>query len=205
MREGAKRRLIGAASLVLLAVIFVPMLVEEEALEPMPEPTIEISAEPEFDKEFTPTEVFLEPGEVPLAEEFEYQSEADHEYADESASERVLIPTVEPASKESPARPEPVAVAPGDTPVASAVGAAPLDGPGWVVQVASLSSASNAAGHEKKLRGIGFPAFIEKADVGGRTWYRVRVGPETKRGAANALAARLKQHGYPDAFVKSYP
>ena len=206
MREGAKRRLIGAASLVLLAVIFLPMLVEEKALERVPEPSIAVPAEPAFDSEFTPTEVFLDPGEVPLAEEFEYQSEADYEYANDSGPERVLIPAVEPtATAPPPPRPAPVAAVPKATPVASPVGPVPRDGPGWVVQVASLSSASNAASHEKKLRGIGFPAFTEKANVGGKTWYRVRVGPEPERGAANALAAKLKQRGYPEAFVKYYP
>jgi len=206
MREGAKKRLTGAVTLVLLAVIFVPMLVEEEAFERIPEPSVAIPEEPTFDREFTPTEVFLEPGQVPVAEEFEYRSEADQEYADESGPEQVLIPMVEPAVKAPPTPPpSPVAAAPIDRPVAPPVGPVSRDGPGWIVQVASLASASNAAGHEKKLRAIGFPAFTEKAEVAGRTWYRVRVGPEAERAAANALAAKLKQRGYPDAFVKYYP
>ena len=212
MREGAKKRLIGAVILVLLAVIFVPMLVEEEVFQREPAPVAAIPEEPEFDSEFSATEVFLDPGEVPLAQEFEFRSEADNEYADTGRSgEDSLLPIEDPlkrvpvtAALPVPA-PAPVAVARVEAPVTTAVGPVSLKGPGWVVQVASLSTASNAVSHEKKLRGSGFPAFTEKASVGGKIWYRVRVGPEAKRQAASRLAAKLKRSGYPDAFVQAYP
>ncbi len=210
MREGAKKRLIGAVILVLLAVIFMPMLVEEEVFQREPDSVASIPEEPEFDSEFSATEVFLNPGEVPLAEEFEFRSEADNEYADTGSSEEESILPIEDPLKRVPVTaalpaPAPVAVARVEAPVTTAVGPVSLKGPGWVVQVASLSTASNAARHEKKLRGSGFPAFTEKANVGGRIWFRVRVGPEAKRQAASRLAARLKRSGYPDAFVKAYP
>lgn len=210
MREGAKKRLIGAVILVLLAVIFVPMLVEEEALR-VPEPAIAIPEEPDFEREFSPTEVFLEPAEVPLADGVGLQLEADYEYADDAAPDLLPPPTEQPVV-DAPAPPAgrsvppPPVVAPvAKTPVAVAQRSTPPDGPGWVVQVASLASASGAAGEEKKLRGLGFSAFIEKADVAGRTWFRVRVGPEGDRRAANVLLSKLKQRGYPKAFVKQYP
>lgn len=50
MEEGAKRRLVGAAVMVLLLVIFLPMVLEEETKNPVSDGELEIPPRPEFDQ-----------------------------------------------------------------------------------------------------------------------------------------------------------
>lgn len=72
-------------------------------------------------------------------------------------------------------------------------------GAGWFVQVGSYSSQANARGALEKLFGMGLETKIQSVPVGNKTWYRVRVGPYPGEGAALGAAARIKQAGYPDA------
>lgn len=78
-------------------------------------------------------------------------------------------------------------------------------GPSWVVQVASLGAAETAAQLEQKLRGAGFAAFVEKAEVRGKTYYRVRVGPKGDRASAERTAATLRQRQKLDTLIQRYP
>ena len=82
---------------------------------------------------------------------------------------------------------------------------APSDGMStWVVQVASLGSSQTAAELEKKLRDDGFSAFVEKAEVRGKTYYRVRVGPNADRASAEQTAGRLRQKQKVEPLVQRY-
>ncbi|HSQ06084.1 MAG TPA: hypothetical protein VLM84_00065, partial [Chromatiaceae bacterium] len=60
MREGAKQRLVGAVVVVALAVIFVPMLFEQESLDLAPPVQQAIPEAPRFDPDLK-SEVFLGP------------------------------------------------------------------------------------------------------------------------------------------------
>ena len=74
MEEGAKRRLVGAAVMVALMVIFLPMLLEEETRSPVSDQEMTIPPRPDFDKDFdrprhegpieSPVSGFSEPGEL---------------------------------------------------------------------------------------------------------------------------------------------
>lgn len=70
---------------------------------------------------------------------------------------------------------------------------------GWFVQVGSYASQANARGALEKLFGMGLETKIQSVPVGDKTWYRVRVGPYPAEGAALGALARIKQAGYPDA------
>ncbi|ROR32830.1 SPOR domain-containing protein [Inmirania thermothiophila] len=61
----------------------------------------------------------------------------------------------------------------------------------WVVQVGSFGRRDNAVALRDRLRKAGFTAFIEEAEAGGETAYRVRVGPELGEDEAKALQRRL--------------
>ena len=65
---------------------------------------------------------------------------------------------------------------------------APVAG-GWAVQVAALSSGDAAAKLAADLKAKGYSAFVLEHRADGRVFYRVRVGPESKRERADALAA----------------
>jgi cell division septation protein DedD len=51
------------------------------------------------------------------------------------------------------------------------------------------------------LSADGYAVYVSTVKRDGKTLHRVRVGPETARGAADALAARLKARGLPVTLV----
>lgn len=207
MREGAKKRLTGAVVIVALAVIFVPMLFEDGTDEPLAPVPATIPDEPTPESRYR-TESFLTPadpvvpqpseetwtesgvlalpeGEAPEPEPF--YAEPGFEIAAEEPAPPAATPVTPPPRPAAPV-PEPLA-----------------DGtPSFVTQVASLGSSEGAQQLADKLRGQGFSAFVESAEVRGRTYYRVRVGPDSSRANAERTAARLRQNGN-ETMVISYP
>jgi len=72
----------------------------------------------------------------------------------------------------------------------------------WAVQVGSFGSRENAdrLAHSLKLKGYG--ASVSESSSRGRKWYRVRVGPQRDRAAADAIAARLRATGLRGAVAQ---
>jgi len=75
----------------------------------------------------------------------------------------------------------------------------------WIVQLGSFSSEENAQSLNKKLRKAGYPAFVEPLNKNGQTSYRVRVGPEIKRSDAELLLKELKDNMGMEGILVSYP
>lgn len=92
-------------------------------------------------------------------------------------------------------------IAEGGQPVEEAAGA----GYGWMVQVGSFSDPENAAALRDELRQAGFTAHSDRIQVDDRVRYRVRVGPEIDRGAAELLLRRLKEEQNLNGLVVSHP
>jgi len=70
---------------------------------------------------------------------------------------------------------------------------------GWFVQVGSYASQANARNALQKLFGMGLPTVIQSVSVGKTLWYRVRVGPYPGEGEAAAALARIRKNGYATA------
>jgi cell division septation protein DedD len=68
-------------------------------------------------------------------------------------------------------------------------------GAGWTVQVGTFSSRENAAHLVASLKSHGFSANVSEATKEGHKLFRVRVGNERDRAAAQKLLARLKAAG----------
>jgi cell division septation protein DedD len=85
----------------------------------------------------------------------------------------------------TPAGDEPAATAAPATAKASRAG-------GWAVQVAAMSSQSDATALRDKLRANGFDGFVDSVVVGGKKLWRVRAGPQTQRD--DALRVREQIH-----------
>ncbi|PQJ95572.1 SPOR domain-containing protein [Chromatium okenii] len=75
----------------------------------------------------------------------------------------------------------------------------------WVIQVASLGNEQTAADLQNKLRKAGFAAFIEKAEVRGKQYYRVRVGPSKSRASAERAASKLRNQQKLETFIQRQP
>ena len=184
MDEKLKQRLVGAIVLFALAIIFVPMLLEDgnsgDGLRGgvVPEPpgreafTSHILPEPDEPLVLPPLDspppspvasvVVVEPGE---------------------AGTTTALPDEEPPADTSPR-----------TGLSS-----------WVIQVGSFSSQQAADQLIGKLRAKRFTAFLEQASVKGKDVYRVRVGPELDRKRADDTLARMRKELDMQGLVVRYP
>jgi DedD protein len=63
---------------------------------------------------------------------------------------------------------------------------------GWAVQLGAFSHRKDADALRDRLRKAGYDGYVDNVVSGGRTLWRVRVGPETKRGRADTLRNEIK-------------
>jgi len=215
MEEGSKRRLVGTAVVVVLLVIFLPMLLEEEVTSPVPESDLDIPTPPHLDEELDPTlaeppaEVFQVPNAPelppPEAPALSIQPELPApEVAEEPSAARE--PEEESAAPAPP--PEPVAATPAVSPPPPQASESPRRAgelASWVIQVAALAERARAESLQQDLRAKGFPAFVEKAVVRGKTYHRIRVGPEADRGQIEAMATSLREKTGFKGQILRYP
>jgi len=78
---------------------------------------------------------------------------------------------------------------------ASPIAVAPKAGQ-WMVQLGSFSAQNNANDYAAKVKDAGFPAAVSSFRSGGKTMYRVQVGPRAKRDEADTLVLDLKKAGF---------
>lgn len=97
---------------------------------------------------------------------------------------------------ESPAPPAPAA-----TTVTATAG---MPTSGWGVQAASLTDPGDAAGLSARLIRAGFKAFVSPHLVGGKTWYRVYVGPYPDAAAARSAAPKIAALSKTQVIVRQF-
>lgn len=116
----------------------------------------------------------------------------------EPVAKAVEPPAPEPSAPNATAKPAPApnrSTASPPVAVVSGGGASEKPGalsPAWMVQVGSFKDQSNAEALVNKLRAAGYATRVESASVGGSRVYRVKVGPELERAAAEKLIADLQ-------------
>ena len=72
----------------------------------------------------------------------------------------------------------------------------------WTIQVKAAPDKSSADLWAALLKTKGYDAFIVEADINGKTWYRVRVGPFDNRQQAETMRKILDaREGFSDAFL----
>ncbi len=188
MDQRLKERITGTTVLVLLAVVLVPLVLDDSRVVETGITTTNIPEQP--DEEFT-TRL------APIPEQDDVVP-AEEEAGDSPA--RVAAVDANPEQAEIAAEPEPVADA-----AEAEVGTAGLTG--WVVQVGSFSR-KNADSLNGKLRAEGYPSYVVDEPVtarDGSLLYRVRIGPEVLRSEALKLKAEIKKEMDLDGFVLNYP
>lgn len=211
IKKRARRRLVGAIALALLAAIVLPMMMDEE-----PHPSIEdiqVSI-PDRDKAVAARRASA-PESAPVAVAVPEDDEVVA--AEKPAPEKAPAagdkpaPATPPAPAKSPLPPaSPTAATPPRPPAPTAEPrrpsadeearlraliegkASPARGDTYVLQIGAFSDAGKAAKLVDDLRARGFSAYTERA--GNVT--RVRVGPVAGRAEADATAARLKSAGH---------
>jgi cell division septation protein DedD len=80
-----------------------------------------------------------------------------------------------------------VAAQPSPAPASVATGGS------YIIQVASVQKIDGAQDLIGRLSKNGYPAFVEKTDLGSKgVWYRVYVGPFASKSAADGAASTLR-------------
>ena len=76
-------------------------------------------------------------------------------------------------------------------------------GSGYAIQVLAASSRSKAEGVRKDIARDGYPAFVVRARVNGKTVYRVRVGTYPGKGTARAVQNKMKARYTKNQYVQN--
>ncbi|SFD06104.1 DedD protein [Thiohalospira halophila DSM 15071] len=197
-----KQRLVGAAVLVALAVIFVPMLLSG------PDPLDQLVMEdniPERPADRSRREVIDLDEEPPPRPETPETPAIVDEYTAESDAmppprlgAKVPAPAEGDGGEETTPTEEQGSGADPDAPPGEANAGSGDAGEGmraWSVQVGSFRDRGNAMTLRDRLRGQDFAAYVERYRSGEDEVYRVRVGPEPDRAAARTLQEALRQEG----------
>lgn len=188
--EHLKKRLVGATVLVALAVIFIPMLLEDESSVDTGITRTNIPPRPEapFTSRIQPVEPAAEPAKTTAA-----PKPVKPPAQPAPAKMAVVQPSATKAS-EAPAKTKVPALKPASKPIES-----------WVIQVGSFSKQENAENLIKSLRAEKFAAFMEKVVVDKQAMYRVRVGPEVDQKKAQEMQARIESKFKLKGKLEHYP
>jgi len=227
--EKLKQRLVGAAVVVSLGIIFLPMILDGGRHTDFEKIRIEIPSPPDrgFSSTIEPiTPVVSKPAPVvpktvsPSSVDIDKQGKAP--VVDEEISK--IIAPIEPATRivNRPAEPaktvtkKPEAKKPipaEKIQLAKPVGkektpvlvksASPVSA--WVVQVGSFDSRDNAIVLRDSLRKRGFISFVESFEKDGRPSHRVRIGPEVEREKAEKILVNLQKKMSLSGIIVSYP
>lgn len=231
MDQELKQRLIGAIVITALAAIFVPMLfddpidesghiVNELAIPDTPIKSFENTASqlPAAGNEMG-EEVASVEGSSADAAEFEAGRYGDEPIEDEGFEPE---PFVEEPIYEAEAEPEPAKTKASIEPEPALPPSASKTEPpiklqnvksdakvhdfdpgrsGWYIQLGSFSQQKNAVALRDTLRSQGFPAVVDEVSVEGVKSYRLIVGPEQNKSAAQAMQARLKRRNHTKSLL----
>ncbi len=104
-------------------------------------------------------------------------------------------PVAAPASK-TPVVAAPVSQRTAPPPAAAKPAPASAADGGWAVQLGSFGEEANARRLAGRVKTYGYKADVSNYRAGGRSLYRVRVGPMAARGEADAAASALSAHGF---------
>ena len=202
MQQKLKERLVGAAVLVAVAVIFIPIILNDSPeTDSISGSNIPEKPDANFSSRIIPV---IKQNDKSLSKDIETnniisedkQIKNNQETVKEVIAEKIEVNKEKSAEINSPRKENEVR----ETEIQVNVGLS-----AWVVQLGSFSNEENAQSLNKKLRKAGYPAFVEPLNKNGQTSYRVRVGPEIKRSEAELLLKKLKDNMEMDGILVSYP
>jgi DedD protein len=200
IRRRGRRRLLGAVTLVLLAVVFVPMILDNEPRPQRTEPSLII-----------PNRELAKPLPQPAPAAADAASAQGATAATSAASAQATTPATPsakppqaaqapataPASPAAPSaasgapKPATVAVTAPRTPEKDSASAPKLEG--YAVQVGAFRDEAHLLQVRQKLTAAGVVHYTERIDSGGAPVTRLRAGPFPTREAAESARATLHQ------------
>jgi DedD protein len=210
MDSAQKQRLLGAAVLIALAVIFVPMFIGNAP--PSESGTIQnLEIPPEPDRKFETRTLAVDanapaapaqPGAAPspvdriVTVDTAGAGDKAPTKAEGQADAGKPVATPAPPKAETataPAKPGPAPAEKPTAPVDKGAEPAPPASGRFRVNLGVYAAAGHADALVKKLGKAGFPAYVEAAEYQGKPAEAVRVGPFADRAAAEAARLKIKQ------------
>lgn len=194
MEFNPKHRIIGAIVIVALAVIFLPMILDER------EPPSELKklAEIPSRRDVSETRVVVSPVPAP-----EVKTSGDAATPVTPVVETVTPPEPEPKPVTPVKKPEPAKTKPAAK--ATTERAAEKITKGWVVQVGTFSNAENAAKLRDSLKSHGHAVHAESVTLNGGKAVRLRVGPFREKSEAVKAQAQIQKESGTEGVVQAYP
>lgn len=209
MDTALKHRLTGAVILVLLAVALLPELLTGSGRAARPNALLpsEAGSAPERSIDIDLTEAARAPaGATPTPAPTPAPPPAPIELPTPpavmepapAATPNATAPSA-PAATAAPPAAESAKAAPAK---AAPAKAASVPAGTYFVQLGVFVNRASADRLERTLRRQGFTPIVKEVTASGKRMYRVRVGPEIDRAAANALLKRLNEAGHKGSVVK---
>lgn len=191
MEQQQKERLVGAIVLVIVAVVFIPMILNDTTVseKTISETNIPPKPESQFSSKIIP--ITTDDSVVKKANQQEIDTTGEVFIPTDPTSQGSAISNVDSVNDDTVSTEEDINENIGLN--------------AWVVQLGSFSSNENAHALKQELRDAGFPAFVEPHQQDGNTVFRVRVGPDIKRSDAIEMQKRIKQVLNEEGIVVSYP
>jgi len=176
--EKLRNRIVGVSVITLIAMIFLPMLLNEPK-----ENNQEISelSIPEKTSDSPALAATLLPNNID--DVLEEMNAASVKVDQPQLTTRQAPKKILTATKDQALSPPALDIAPEKT----------LETKRWFIQVASFNREENAVLLRDKLRSQGFAASVNSALSKGRTVYRLRVGPELSKLRAKEIKIKLNQ------------
>lgn len=218
-KKRARRRLVGAIALVMLAVVFLPMVLDKEpkpvgqdiairipsqestAFQPQETAPDSVQKIGDATTQAAPKTADSKPATEPVKPESRPvvvaggAAQAEQPASHKPAAEPVAVTPTQPVHKE--AQPKP-AVKPADkTAKTEQTGKAQ----GYVIQLGAFANLDNAKQRQAKLSQLGVRFYSEKVKTPSGEKLRVRAGPYATREEAEKVQARLKAQGIQDGVV----
>lgn len=204
LRKQARRRLVGAITLVVLAVVFLPMILDDEPKPEHQEVDILIPPENLVDESYpwmTPeNEITLDnnrpgmqQGELPqpLSEGTPtITTDAPSDLVDVDNRHQIPVPAKKPIRILTVTEPTPKKQLPSEL-----VGEIKDSKDAYVIQLGAFSDPSKASQQKQNLIASGVNAYTETIKIGSNEMTRVRIGPFATREQAEIEHDRLKQLG----------
>jgi len=204
METTLKQRLIGAAVIIALAVIFVPMILDGSGrqesvtlnMENPPEPTFT------FDSDLPDIKGLDQLPPMSMSEKSTAIVDTANESISEVADEKKPVETENKATVPTAAQISKPTVVEATENIIETNPALTA----WAVQVAAFGEKGKALALQEKLVASNFSAFTERTGNSDKSVYRVKVGPELKRENAEKLRDKIeKEHGLKGSFVTKHP
>ncbi len=202
MENKLKERLVGAAVLVAVAVIFIPIILSDSPeTDSISGSNIPEKPDANFSSRIIPV---IKHDDKSLSKDIGTDNiiSEDKQIKDNQKTEKETVVEKIEANKEKSAE---INSSRKENEVREAEIQANVGLSAWVVQLGSFSNEENAQSLNKKLRKAGYPAFVEPLNKNGQTSYRVRVGPEIKRSEAELLLKKIKDNMGMEGILVSYP